>query len=104
SSKSLTMKNDGKQAEAAWLRIVERVPKTIVERFWDARDLRGRNGGKAVGDFPKPADFLLMQGGVLRFAEVKSVQDKVSFSFSKIQAKQKSTALRLARAGAGHLY
>lgn len=97
-------KNDGKDAEAAWLRIVERTPKTVVERFWDQRDLRGRNGGRAVGDFPKPADFLIMQEGIIKFAEVKSVQSNTSFSFSGIRTKQRTTALRLAKAASGHLY
>jgi penicillin-binding protein-related factor A (putative recombinase) len=98
------MANDGKQAEEAWLRRMKGMPQTVIERFWDARDLRGRNGGKAVADFPKPSDFLLYANGLLRFAEVKSVQSKTSFAFANIKQKQLSTALHLAQAGGGDIY
>lgn len=95
------MRNDGKTAEDAWLRYMQANPNTVVERFWDQRDLRGRNGGRAVGDFPKPADFLVYHKGHLHYAEVKSVQSATSFPFKDIRPKQKSTALRMAAAGAG---
>lgn len=98
------MANDGKQAENAWLRRMEATPRTVIERFWDARDLRGRNGGKAVADFPKPSDFLIYTSEALQFAEVKSVQSKTSFAFANIKHKQRSTALTMAAAGGGHLY
>lgn len=97
-------KNDGKEAEKAWLRLMNAKPNTVIERFWDQSDLRGRNGGRAVGDFPKPADFLVMQHGVMHLAEVKSVLGGVSFPFANIKTKQRTTALSMAKIGAGHLY
>lgn len=97
-------RNDGKAAEKAWLEIMRRNSNTVVERFWDQSDLRGRNGGRAVGDYPKPADFLVIQGGSMHLAEVKSVLKGVSFPFANIKTKQRTTALSMAKAGAGHLY
>lgn len=90
------MKNNGKDAEAGWLAIVKR-NGGIVERFWDQADLRGRNGGKAVGAFAQPSDFLLTLRGLLEFAEVKSTTDRGGFSFGKLQPAQSSCALRQAR-------
>lgn len=74
-------------------------PGVVVERFWDQSDLRGRNGGRAVGDYPKPSDFLVTQNSQIEYAEVKSVQSATSFPFSNIERGQRSAALRQAMVG-----
>ena len=89
-------RNDGKDAEAGFLSIMTRLG-AVVERFWDQADLRGRNGGRPVGDFPKPSDFLVTLNGLLHYAEVKSTVSTTSFSFHSIQKGQSSAALRQAR-------
>ena len=92
----MATKNDGKEAERGFLSLFER-HGAVIERFYDQADLRGRNGGKAVGDFPKPADFLVTHLGLLHYAEVKSTTHKTSFSFHCIRPAQSSAALRQAR-------
>ena len=93
------MKNDGKSAEAGFLARKLAKPGVVVERFWDARDLRGRNGGRAVADFPKPSDFLVTEDGSIHYAEVKSTQNKNRFSFSQLEPAQRSACLRQAAVG-----
>ena len=92
------MRNDGKEAERAFLAKMQR-PGVVIERFWDASDLRGLNGGRAVGDFPKPSDFLVTENGQIHYAEAKSVQSATSFPFANIERGQRSAALRQAAVG-----
>lgn len=92
--------NTGKSAEAAF----EAHWKAIgaVQRFYDQADLRGRNGGRHVGDFPKPSDYIVSAPGVrLHYAEVKSCNGKTSFPFGGIRPAQSAAALLEARKGAG---
>ena len=89
-------KNTGKDAERAFTLRIKTDPLTVIERFWDQSDLRGLNGGRAVGDFPKPSDFIVTQHNKIFYAEVKSVQGSVSFPFSNIKRGQSSAALRQA--------
>lgn len=91
-------KNDGKEAEAGFLAIMAR-NGAVVERFWDQADLRGRNGGRAVGAYAQPADLLVTLNGVLEYAEVKSTIKGKSFAFGGIQPGQSSAALRQAAVG-----
>lgn len=73
-----------------------------VQRFYDQADLRGRNGGQAVGDFPKPADYLVSSPNhPLHFAEVKSCQGKTSFPFGGIRKAQSAAALLEHSRGSG---
>lgn len=95
----MARKNDGGAAEEAFLNAMRKRPGVVVERFWDQSDLRGRNGGRAVGDYPKPSDFLVTQNAQIEYAEVKSVQSATSFPFSNIERGQRSAALRQAMVG-----
>lgn len=88
--------NDGAEAEKAFIERIMSQPNCWVERIRDAKDLRGINRGRAVGDFAKPSDFLVTQAGRLEYAEVKSTQNPRRFSFSQIEAAQKSAALKQA--------
>lgn len=91
-------RNSGKEAEDAFEQHWREAGH--IERFWDQADLRGRNGGRAVGDFPKPADYLVSSRRVpLHFAEVKSVHDKARFPFSCIRDAQHVAAIKEARHG-----
>ena len=95
----MPIRNDGTEAQKAFLDLMAKVPGTVVERFWDASDLRGLNKGRKVNDFAKPSDFLVTHSGRIHYAEVKSVQSAVSFPFSNIETSQRSAALRQARVG-----
>lgn len=98
------MKNTGKPAEEAFLRRLKEDPTVVIERFWDQADLRGINGGRAVADFKKPADFLVTQNGVISYREVKSVQSSTSFPFGNIESGQRSAALRQAAVGGPYYF
>ena len=93
------VRNTGKDAEDAFVERKESQPRTVVERFYDASDLRGINKGRPVGDFPKPSDFLVTEDGATHFAEVKSTQNAKRFPFSQIEDGQRSACLRHTAAG-----
>lgn len=97
-------KNDGKEAEKAFEDYWNAKPLTVLYRFNDQRDLRGLNGGRPVGDFPKPADYLLTHQGHTIYAEVKSTRSKTSFPFGDIRPSQKSMALRQAAVGGPYFF
>lgn len=90
------MKNDGTAAESAF---EGRVAADVLYRFPDKKALVGLNGGRKVGDFPKPSDYLVTKAGETFYAEVKSVQSATSFPFDDIRPSQKSMALRQAKVG-----
>lgn len=89
-------KNDGTAAEAAFETLIK---ADVLYRMPDQKALTGLNGGRRVGDFPKPSDYIITKGGETFYAEVKSVQSATSFPFDDIRPSQKSMALRQAAAG-----
>lgn len=89
-------KNDGTSAEAAFEQLIE---ADVLYRMPDQKALTGLNGGRRVGDFPKPSDYIVTKAGETFYAEVKSVQSATSFPFDDIRPAQKSMALRQARVG-----
>lgn len=94
------MKNDGKDAERAFVAHWESVGH--CQRLRDKKDLVGLNRGAPVADFAKPSDFIVSSPTInLHFAEVKSTTDKTSFAFGKIQKGQSAAALKEARRGCG---
>lgn len=93
------MTNTGKEAEKAFLERIQRAGQTVVERLWDASDLRGLNNGRHINDFKKPSDFIVTQDGNTFYAEVKSVQSATSFPFANLEDGQRSAALRQAAVG-----
>lgn len=93
------MKNDGKDAEEAFVKHWTKVGH--VQRLRDKKDLMGLNKGARLADFKKPSDFLVSSRvEPLHYAEVKSTVDGKRFSFSKIQDGQSSAALQEAKRGA----
>lgn len=88
--------NDGTEAERAFEELIE---ADVLYRFPDQKALRGLNGGRQVGDFPKPSDYLVTKNGRTFYAEVKSTQSHVSFGFDDIRPSQRSMALRQAAVG-----
>lgn len=93
------MRNDGTAAQDAFEKHWESRPETHIERLRDAKDLRGINGGRAVGDFPKPSDYIITTGGLTFYAEVKSTEKMNRFAFGDIRDYQKRTALLMASIG-----
>jgi hypothetical protein len=89
-------KNDGTAAEKAFETLIR---ADVLYRFPDQKALTGLNGGRRVGDFPKPSDYLITRDTATFYAEVKSVQSEVSFPFADIRPSQKSMALRQAAVG-----
>src|SRR3546814_19665733 len=85
----MARKNDGAEAQSAFFNAMRKRPGVVIERFWDQSDLRGLNGGRAVNDYSKPADFLATQNAQIEYAEVKSVQSATSFPFSTIERTRK---------------
>lgn len=88
--------NDGTAAEEAFERLIR---ADVLYRFPDKKALVGLNGGRKVGDFPKPSDYLITKAGDTWYAEVKSCQSATSFPFADIRPSQKSMALRQAAVG-----
>src|SRR3546814_4839757 len=84
---------------SAFFNTMRKRPCDVIGRFWDQSDLRCLNGGRAVNDYSKPADFLVTQNAQIEYAEVKSVQSATSFPFSNIERGQRSAALRQAMVG-----
>lgn len=96
------MKNNGKEAETAFVKIWEDDRQGHVERLRDKKDLIGLNKGLKVADFAKPSDFMVSSASVpLHYAEVKSTTNPKLFSFSKIQPAQNAAALKEHKRGHG---
>jgi hypothetical protein len=89
-------KNDGTAAEEAFEKLIK---ADDLYRFPDQKMLRGLNGGRAVGDFPKPSDYLVTKCRETFYAEVKSCQSATSFPFADIRPAQRAKALRMAAIG-----
>ncbi|WP_037500548.1 hypothetical protein [Sphingomonas jaspsi] len=88
--------NDGTAAEKAF---ELRIGADDLYRFPDKKALTGLNGGRKVGDFPKPSDYLVTKDQQTFYAEVKSVQSATSFPFADIRPSQRAAALKMARVG-----
>lgn len=71
---------------------MESKPKTKVFRLRDAADLYGLNK-KKVATFGLPSDFIVVSGGHMFFAEVKSTQNKTSFSLDALTPSQKAACI-----------
>lgn len=93
--------NDGTAAEKAFETLIK---ADVLYRFPDQKMLTGLNGGRRVGDFPKPSDYLVTKTGVTWYAEVKSTQSSTSFPFADIRPSQKSMALRQAAKGGPYCF
>lgn len=94
-------KNDGTEAEAAFEVLIK---ADDLYRMPDQKALTGLNGGRRVGDFPKPSDYLVTKGGETYYAEVKSVQSAISFPFADIRPAQSAKALKMAAVGGRYLF
>lgn len=92
----MASKNDGTAAEKAFETLIK---ADVLYRFPDAKALRGLNNGRAVGDFPKPSDYLVTRDGSTWYAEVKSCESMTSFPFADIRPSQKAMALKQAAVG-----
>jgi penicillin-binding protein-related factor A (putative recombinase) len=77
---------------------MEKQPKTKVFRLRDAGDLYGLNKRK-VAAFALPSDFIVVSGGYMFFAEVKSTQNKTSFSLDSLTPSQRAACLQVTSCG-----
>lgn len=98
------MRNDGKKAEAYFEEYWGERPGCDLERVYDAQALRGLNGNRPVGDFPKPSDYLLTDNGLTHYAEVKSTEKMTRFAFCDIRPAQKAKALKMALVGGTYIF
>jgi penicillin-binding protein-related factor A (putative recombinase) len=89
-------KNDGTAAESAFETLIK---ADDLYRFPDKKALTGLNGGRPVGAFRQPSDYLVTKGGSTWYAEVKSTQSATSFPFGDIQPSQRAKALKMAIVG-----
>lgn len=83
------IKNTGKPSEEIFLAAIE----GAVFRLRDAKDLHGLNK-RRVTAFCMPADFVVVSPNSMFFAEVKSSNNKTSFSLSCFQPAQKAAMVR----------
>src|SRR3546814_20016796 len=95
----MARKNDGAEAQSAFFNAMRKRPGVVIERFWDQSDLRGLNGGRAVNDYSKPADFLVTQNATIEYAEVQSVPSATSFPFSTLESGKRTLGLSTAMVG-----
>lgn len=98
------MRNDGRKAEAFFESYWDSKPGADCERVTDSKALRGLNGNRPVGDFPKPSDYLVCDNGLLQYAEVKSTEKLSRFPFGDIRPAQKSKALIMASVGGPYFF
>jgi penicillin-binding protein-related factor A (putative recombinase) len=78
---------------------MEKRRKTKVFRLHDAADLFGLNNKKKVSIFGLPSDFIVVSAGTMCFAEVKSTQNKTSFSLDCLTPSQKAACLQVTACG-----
>lgn len=90
--------NNGKPSEHFFVKTIEALPKTKVFRLRDASDLYGLNK-KKVAAFALPSDFIVVSAGKMLFAEVKSTQNKTSFSLDCLTPSQKAACLQVTACG-----
>jgi len=90
--------NTGKASEAIFIKKIESQTKSKVFRLRDAADLYGINKRK-VNAFGQPSDFLVVSQGAIWFAEVKSTQNKTSFSLDCLTPSQKAACLQVTSCG-----
>lgn len=95
-------KNTGKPSEELFEDHFKHMGKrAYCHRFVDAAEVRGRTGKLGFAR-PAPSDFLIVCDGETFFAEVKSTQEKTSFSFSLLRRTQ--SAMATMAIGAGGTY
>lgn len=90
--------NTGKPSEAEFIKRIESKPKAKVFRLRDASDLYGLNKRK-VAIFGLPADYIVCDNGAMFFAEVKSTQNKTSFSLDCLTPSQKAACVQTVACG-----
>lgn len=90
--------NTGKPSEAFFVKQMENLGKTKVFRLRDASDLYGLNK-KRVAIFGLPSDFIVVSNGAMFFAEVKSTQNKTSFSLDCLTPSQRAACLQVTSCG-----
>jgi penicillin-binding protein-related factor A (putative recombinase) len=78
---------------------MEKRKKTKVFRLHDAADLFGLNNKKKITIFGLPSDFIVVNNGSMFFAEVKSTQNKTSFSLDCLTPSQKAACLQVTACG-----
>jgi hypothetical protein len=93
--------NDGTAAEKAFEVLIK---ADDLYRFPDQKALTGLNGGRRIGSFRQPSDYLITKGGVTWYAEVKSCQSAVSFPFADIRPSQSAKALKMAAVRGGYAF
>ena len=98
------MRNDGSKAERFFENHWDSKPGADCERITDSKALRGLNGGRSVGDFPKPSDYLICDDGLLHYAEVKSTEKTTRFAFCDIRPAQKAKAMTMASVGGPYFF
>jgi penicillin-binding protein-related factor A (putative recombinase) len=78
--------------------------KSFCFKFHDARMAKGTGGSNRIFTASHPADYVVVDKGVMFYAEVKSSQDPISFPFASIQKSQWSAAMRTHSAGGSYFF
>lgn len=91
-------KNDGSKSEEIFK---ERMAHTFLYKLTDTKSIKKTAGLKAFSS-PVPADFIVLLGGGLTFAEVKSSSNKTSFSLDSFRPAQLSAMVKLKALGGNY--
>lgn len=96
------IKNTGKPSESIFVTECEKRGAAVF-RMRDAADLYGLNNRK-VGAFEMPSDYIVVSPRGMFFAEVKSSNNKTSFSLNMLARGQKAAAAKCTIVFAGKFY
>ena len=91
-------KNTGKRSQDRFEEIFGKLGKrAYLFRLPDTAEVRGRAGKGWVRD--QPSDYIVTEDGDMYYAEVKSTQNRTSFSVTALEKGQRSAAKRQTIAG-----
>lgn len=91
--------NSGKKSERIFEKLLEdKYKKSVyIERLPDTKSVKGMTGTGFV--MKRPSDYIVTLNGEMFYAEVKSVTDEPSFSFSNLRPAQRNAMARQWAAG-----
>ena len=97
------MKNDGTSSEELFEAYVRRVhPLAFLYRIADQKELSRGNALKGIVTRRTPSDYILTDGGVMAYTEVKSCSNDISFPFSYFTPGQNHAMTRQVAAGGSY--
>lgn len=78
--------------------------KSFCFKFHDARMAKGTGGSNRIFTASHPADYVVIDRGLMFYAEVKSSQNETSFPFASVKKSQWSGAMQTVAAGGSYFF